>query len=75
VKTTTDLFTLENVTDHLRRFGDCRANGLAVLPSLRYPSSGHENDQVSNVCDVRYGPQGVIHHDFLIKGTEKKKSS
>lgn len=58
------LLALEDVADHFGRLGNFVAGIFAVLSD--HTPSGHQHHQVPNISDVGNGPQGVIHHNFLL---------
>lgn len=57
----TDLVTLEDVTDHLGSLLDAISGIICGQDS----PPGHQHHQVSDVCDVGDGAEGVVHHDLL----------
>ncbi len=56
------LLALKDVAYHLWRGPD----DLDVLPFVgQHPPPGHDDQQISDVGDIRDAPQGVVHHYFL----------
>ena len=50
------------MADHLGSGPD----DLRLLSLLRQqPAPSHDDDQLSDICDVGDGPQSVVHHDLL----------
>ncbi len=56
------LLALKDVAYHLWRGPD----DLDVLPFVgQHPPPGHDDQEISDVGDIRDAPQGVVHHYFL----------
>ncbi len=61
------LFALEDVADHLRG----RSDDLDVI-GRRRTSSCHYHEKITDISDVRYRSQGMIHHNLLEKNQNGK---